>query len=35
MPYVASKDGQQFGPFELDELTSYVQEGPVLLTDHC
>jgi hypothetical protein len=35
MPYLVSKDGQQFGPFELDELTRYVQEGSILLTDHC
>jgi hypothetical protein len=35
MPYLVSKDGQQFGPFELDELRRYVQEGSILLTDHC
>lgn len=35
MPYLVSKDGQQFGPFELDELTRHVQEGSILLTDHC
>ena len=35
MRYLVSKDGQQFGPFELDELTRYVQEGSFLLTDHC
>jgi len=35
MPYLVSKDGEQFGPFELDELTRYVQEGSILLTDHC
>jgi hypothetical protein len=35
MPYLVSKDGQQFGPFELDELSRYVQEGSILFTDHC
>ncbi len=35
MRYLVSKDGQQFGPFELDELTRHLQEGSILLTDHC
>lgn len=35
MPFLVFKDGQQFGPFELDELTRHVREGGILLTDHC
>jgi hypothetical protein len=35
MPYLVSRDGQSFDPFEIDELTVYVKEGSILLTDHC
>jgi len=35
MPLLVFKDGQQFGPFELDELTAHVQDGAFFLTDHC
>jgi hypothetical protein len=35
MPFLVFKDGQQFGPFELDELTVHVQDRAFLLTDHC
>lgn len=35
MPILVLRNNEQFGPFELDELTSYVQAGNFLLTDYC
>ncbi len=35
MPIFVLRNNEQFGPFELDELTSYVQAGNFLPTDYC
>lgn len=35
MPILVLRNNEQFGPFELDELTRYVQTGNFLLTDYC
>lgn len=35
MPILVLRNNEQFGPFELDELTRYVQAGNFLLTDYC
>jgi hypothetical protein len=35
MPILVLRNNEQFGPFELDELTRYVQAGNFLPTDYC
>lgn len=35
MPIFVLRNNEQFGPFELDELTRYVQAGNFLPTDYC
>ena len=35
MPLLVIKDGQQYGPYEMDELQGYVTQGSFLLTDQC
>jgi membrane protein YdbS with pleckstrin-like domain len=35
MPILVSKDGQQYGPYEIDELQGYVTQGSFLLADQC
>ena len=35
MPILVTKDGQQYGPYELAELQGYVTQGSFSLTDLC
>jgi len=35
MAILTIKDGQQYGPYTLEEVSNYVQEGSFLLTDFC
>lgn len=35
MPILVLRNNEQFGPFELDELTRYLQAGNFLPTDYC
>jgi hypothetical protein len=35
MAFLTIKDGQQYGPYSLEEVSRYVEEGALLLTDLC
>lgn len=35
MPILVAKDGQQYGPYEKDELQAYIAQGSFSLTDQC
>ena len=35
MPFLVIKDGEQYGPYELNDLTGYVSHGSFSLTDLC
>ena len=35
MPILITKDGQQYGPYELPDIQEYVNQGSFALTDQC